>query len=99
MDWYGPCILCHMARLNAGPGRLVMQDARVDAVAGEIRRYLDAHPDAADTVDGVLQWWLSRASASASHETVEHALDVLVAAGEIVRRSHADGTVIYTRHR
>ena len=77
-----------------------MQDAaRVDAVAGEIRRYLDAHPDAADTVDGVLQWWLPAASASVSRETVEHALDVLVGTGEIVRRIHADGTVIYGRQR
>lgn len=76
-----------------------MQDARVDAVAGEIRRYLDAHPDAADTVDGVLQWWLSGAAASVARETVAQALDILVARGEIGRRAHADGTVIYTRQR
>ena len=77
-----------------------MRDAaRVDAVAGEIRRYLDAYPDAADTVEGVLHWWLPAASAAVSRETVEHALDLLVAAGEIVRRTHADGTVIYCRQR
>jgi hypothetical protein len=76
-----------------------MQDARVDAVAGEIRRYLDAHPDAADTVDGVLQWWLPSPSASVGREIVEQALGVLVAAGRIARRVHADGTVIYGRHR
>lgn len=76
-----------------------MQDTRVDAVAGEIRRYLAQHPDAADTVDGVLQWWLPAASASVSREIVEHALDTLVARGEIVRRIHADGTVIYARQR
>ena len=77
-----------------------MRDAaRIDAVAGEIRRYLDAHPDAADTVDGVLQWWLPAASAAVSREIVEHALDTLVAKGDIVRRTHADGTVIYARPR
>jgi hypothetical protein len=77
-----------------------MPDAiRVAAVAGEIQRYLDAHPDAADTVEGVQQWWLSAASVSVSRETVERALEALVAKGEIVRRTHADGTVIYARQR
>lgn len=73
--------------------------AGVEAVAGEIGRYLDAHPDAADTVDGVLQFWLPPAFASVSRETVERALDVLAARREIVRRTHADGTVIYARQR
>jgi hypothetical protein len=73
--------------------------AGVDAVASEIERYLDAHPDAADTVDGVLQFWLPPGFASVARETVERALDALVARGGIVRRTHADGTVIYARQR
>jgi hypothetical protein len=30
----------------------------VAAVAEEIRRYLASHPDAADSAEGVLDWWL-----------------------------------------
>lgn len=73
--------------------------ASVDVIARAIERYIDAHPDAADTVDGVLQFWLPAAFASVARETVERALDALAARGEIVRRAHADGTVIYARQR
>jgi hypothetical protein len=66
-------------------------------VTREIRRYLDAHPDAADTIDGVLQWWLSPESASASRETVHRALARLIASGDVKSRVLVDGAVVYAR--
>lgn len=71
--------------------------AAEEAVAREIRHYLDAHPEAADTIDGVMQWWLSPATATASPETVRRALDRLVAAEEIVSRVLVDGAIVYGR--
>jgi hypothetical protein len=68
-------------------------------VAREIKRYLAAHPDAADTIDGLMQWWLPHDCAALPRETVEQALALLVADGEIVSRTLVDGTVIYARHR
>lgn len=73
-----------------------MRDAtQIDAVAREIKRYLDAHPDAADTIDGVVQWWLPAVSAAVPRETVQRALTALVAEGQIASRTLVDGTVLY----
>ncbi len=78
-----------------------MPSASDSAVEGElveeIRRYLDAHPDAADTIDGVIQWWLSPASASASRDTVRRSLARLIAAAEVVSHILVDGAVVYAR--
>lgn len=77
-----------------------MRDAaQVNAVAREIERYLDAHPEAADTIDGVMQWWLPATTAAVSRAIAERALAVLVEKGEIVSRTLVDGTVIYARRR
>jgi hypothetical protein len=63
----------------------------------EIRGYLDAHPDAADTIDGVIQWWLSPAFASASRDAVRRALERLVAEAKVVSHVLVDGAVVYAR--
>jgi hypothetical protein len=63
----------------------------------EIRRYLDAHPDAADTIEGVIQWWLPPASASASRDTVRRALERLIAESEVASHVLVDGAVVYAR--
>ena len=68
-----------------------------EAIAREIRRYLDAHPDAADTSDGVRQWWLSPEAAAAGAEAVRRALDRLVADSEMVSRVLVDGAIVYGR--
>jgi hypothetical protein len=77
----------------------VRDAAQVNAVAREIERYLDAHPDAADTIDGVMQWWLPPTSAAVPRASVERALAALVAKGAVGSRTLVDGTVIYGRRR
>ena len=77
-----------------------MLSSRPDAaeqLALEITRYLEAHPDAADTIEGVIQWWLPPLGAGVSGETVQRALDELVTGARIVRRVLVDGAVIYAR--
>ncbi len=71
----------------------------IGAVAASIRRYLLDHPNAADTLEGVAQWWLS---GDADHErlsTVQRAIEQLVDRGEMARQTLRDGTVIYERNK
>lgn len=49
----------------------------------EIIEYLRAHPAAADTVDGIILYWLSRQRYETAQDTIERALDDLVKQGAI----------------
>lgn len=51
---------------------------RVTALAAEILRYLDRHPNAADTIEGIAQWWLSTQRLHDSVAQVQAAVDALV---------------------
>jgi Fe2+ or Zn2+ uptake regulation protein len=69
----------------------------VAALAAQIRRYLEARPAAADTLDGILRWWLPRQRYTDAAESVQRALDALVAAGVVEQVRRSDGHVIYRR--
>ena len=62
-----------------------------------ILRYLDAHSDAADTAEGISQWWVARQRYEDSKAAVERALTELVQHNLVKRSTLADGTVIYSR--
>lgn len=49
----------------------------------EILEYLHAHPSAADTVDGIIQWWLPLQRFDTAKEVIQRALDDLVERGII----------------
>lgn len=49
----------------------------------EIVEYLHAHPSAADTVDGIIQWWLIHQRYETARDVIERALDDLVEQGII----------------
>lgn len=74
------------------------QNEEILAVAEEIRNYLATHPNAADTVEGIVKWWLRRQRYEESVQKVQHALKYLSDQGVIKRTHTADGTVIYARH-
>lgn len=67
----------------------------VDELAAEICAYLDAHPDAADTVDGVVQWWIVHERWLRGIALVGRALDRLIAEGRIEAIRGADARVVY----
>jgi hypothetical protein len=67
----------------------------VAALAEQIRAYLLRHPKAADSVAGVLKWWLLEQRLEQSRDNVQRALDHLVATGQVAERKTPDGTVIY----
>lgn len=69
----------------------------LDLIARQVRDYLNAHPKASDTLEGIIGWWLPEAGMRASAGLVQQALDDLVAGQELVRFRSADGHVLYAR--
>ena len=65
----------------------------------EIRRYVLANADAAETAKGVLSMWLRLPRSRAGLAEVEQALEQLVAEGTLERHALPGGTVIYRRAR
>lgn len=72
------------------------QNQQLSEVAEAILRYLDDHPDAADTVDGIAQWWIP-AHCRADRQSVQSALTRLEALGAVRRRTLTDRHVLYSR--
>lgn len=70
-------------------------NALVDELVAEIQTYLDVHPDAADTLEGVVQWWIVHQRFLRGIEATAQALDRLVAIGSVEAVPGADGKVLY----
>jgi hypothetical protein len=68
-------------------------------VTTAILRYLVAHPDAKDTVDGIARWWLAPRADRGGHQwnrdVVQEAIDELVARGWVVKRETTPSHVVY----
>lgn len=69
--------------------------ATVGSIAEAIARYLRAHPEAADSVEGIRQWWLTPLGPPRSVTQVEAALADLLGRGVVVRQEMPDGAVLY----
>ena len=69
--------------------------SEVAAVAEEIRRYLASHPDAADSAEGVLDWWMMRQRDKQSAQVVDEAMQWLLEQGAVTRRVMPDGQIVY----
>jgi len=75
-----------------------MPDASTDAVTdvvAALRRYLRAHPQACDTVEGIAAWWPLPRAAGTSPAVVAAALEALVASGEMECAFGAGGHAVY----
>lgn len=60
-----------------------------------ILAYLARHPSAADSEQGIAQWWLPEMNAEAPPADVRRALDELVQQQALGRTTLPDGSVIY----
>lgn len=76
-------------RMNASP------TSDPSALCRGILHYLQDHPAAADSLEGIASWWLSPVEFSISAESVQAALDHLVAEHRVARIDLADGRVLY----
>lgn len=64
-------------------------------VARQICGYLINHPKAADSMEGIVSWWLNSRQSLPRLEIVRDALDLLESKGLIVSRILPDGNAIY----
>jgi len=62
-----------------------------------ILAYLQAHPEAADSLEGIATWWLPAPAFAATSESVLEALRLLEAEHRIARIELADGRTLYQR--
>jgi len=63
----------------------------------EVVHYLELHPNAADTLDGILKWWLKQQRYSQEAETLKRILSVLVEQKQLVTTTSQSGEKIYKR--
>lgn len=76
-------------------------EERVRCVAQKIEQYLEAHPEAADSLEGIAAWWMSRQRIRSELAVVRAALDTLAQSG-VVTAGQADdqhGPIYRLKHR
>jgi hypothetical protein len=61
-----------------------MNDELIERVAAHISRYLERHPAAADTVEGVHAFWIGAQCAQESIDVTQAALEYMLEQGAIV---------------
>lgn len=71
------------------------KETEVLLIAIEIEVYLDAHPNAADTLGGICKWWLNRMDIEQVAYTVELALKDLEKKNVVIKIISVDGKEIY----
>jgi hypothetical protein len=55
-------------------------------MARAILRYLQGHPDAKDTLEGIAQWWLLKEWTERKYNQIESSLSDLVSRGLVIER-------------
>jgi hypothetical protein len=65
------------------------------AIASDILAYLDEHPQAQDTLEGIAQWWLMEQRIKQVISGVRSALSELVHEGLVLEYEGADGQARY----
>ncbi|HZS09161.1 MAG TPA: hypothetical protein VFD58_30280 [Blastocatellia bacterium] len=68
-------------------------------LAREILDYLVEHPDAQDSLEGILEWWLLEQQIKYWEARVREALGDLVAQKLLVERAGGDGRIHYRLNR
>jgi hypothetical protein len=65
-------------------------------VASAVLGYLRHHPDAADTLEGIVRWWLPQQRYETEKARIERVLETLVADGALRCEQLPGGAVLYT---
>jgi len=63
-------------------------------IARAVLRYLKAHPEAKDTLEGIVRWWLERERSERLLEEVERAVTLLLSR-DLVLETRRDGMPPY----
>jgi hypothetical protein len=82
--------------LRAGrPLQCVPNEPSLPSPAPEILDYLARHPDAQDTIDGILHWWVLDSCIRKWSPTIAETVAQLVEQGFLQEKPSADGHVFY----
>ena len=76
--------------------RCQMKRDQLTKLSTDIIGYLDSHPEAADSIEGIAKWWLPRDS-QASKETIACAIKHLVDEGVLEEIEQKNSVIIYKR--
>jgi hypothetical protein len=76
---------------------MTMSTPSVEAIAMAIANYLDQHPDAADSAEGIQRWWIGSGFRDVSVEMVQSALGLLEARQVVKATAVQEGRRIYRR--
>jgi len=72
-----------------------MPEASVAEVARAIADYVGNNPQAQDTLEGIIQWWLPDVEHKPRLAVIKQALDELVAGGVITAHKAKDAQILY----
>ena len=73
----------------------VMKEPSVAEIVRAILDYLRKNPNAQDTQDGILQWWLTDLPAKPRDATVRQAINKLVREGFLCEHKGKDAQISY----
>ena len=76
---------------------MVKHEHEVERIAEEIQLYFFNHPNAADTLDGITRWWLTRQRYEEATTLVKKALESLIARGLVAQTRNATEQHIYRK--
>jgi hypothetical protein len=73
----------------------VLANPRLPSPAPEILDYLARHPDAQDTIDGILHWWVLDAHIRKWAPKIAKTVAQLVERGFLEEKRSSDGKIFY----
>lgn len=74
---------------------MIRREVDKEEVARRIMNYLQKHPDAGDTLEGISKWWVKLERVDESVDNVSVALEELVKKRKIKKREIKGGSLIY----
>lgn len=83
------------ARATVRPSQCVPADPYLTSPASEILDYLARHPDAQDTIDGILHWWVLDSCIRNWAPKIAETVAQLVDRGLLEQKQSANGHVFY----
>lgn len=75
------------------------ENSQIKSIAEDIEAYLADKHDAADTLEGILNWWVLRQRLRESEQNVAKAIQLLKKKGKLDSRIMADGTEVFCARR
>lgn len=76
-------------------GCSVVMDEKREKISEMILSYLQRYPDAGDTLEGIMKWWIGFEKIESSIQDVVDVLENLIQQREISMHNTVDGTTIY----